>query len=253
MGTIERLPSNEQVLKQLNERLAQLKAASEIAVIDQTTFISSAQTKLDLESFIKAVEDHFEPELAPAEEKVKRVKLQMAVFLQAKQWLTGLNNRRKEWAAEERAAAAREQERIRQEEIAANRRKADEERKEAERIAAEQRKAREAELEAQRKAGEIGKREETRQAKIAAENEAEAKKLAAKQAEETAAKAPTIKVEPNIPKVPGTRNTINWRYRILDVNAIPEEYWMLNEQKIKEEVRRDKEKTNIPGIEAYPE
>lgn len=253
MGTIERLPSNEQALKQLNERLAQLKAASEIAVVDQTTFISSAQTKLDLESFIEAVEDHFEPELAPAEEKVKRVKLAMAPFLQAKQWLTGLNNRRKEWAIEERAAAKRDEERKQREYEAAQRQKADEERRAAEKLAAHQRKAREAELEAQRKAGEIGKREEARQAKIAAEEEAKAKELAAKQAAETAAKVPVVKVEPNIPKVPGTRNTINWRYRILDVNAIPEEYWMLNEQKLKEEVRRDKERTNIPGIEAYPE
>ena len=253
MGTIERLPGNEQAIKQLNERLAQLKAASEIEVVDQTTFISSAQTKLDLESFIKAVEDHFEPELAPAEEKVKRVKLQMAVFLQAKQWLVGLNNRRKEWAIEERAASKRDQERRQREYEAAQRQKADEERREADRIAAEQRKAREAELEAQRKAGEIGKREEARLTKLAAEDEAKAKALAAKQAEETAAKVPIVKVEPNIPKVPGTRNTINWRYRILDVNAIPEEYWMLNEQKLREEVKREKEKTNIPGIEAYPE
>lgn len=253
MGTPEIVPSSQQALKQLNERLAQLKAASEVEVVDQATFISSATTKLDLESFIKSVEDHFEPDLAPAEERVKRIKLQMSPFLQAKQWLVGLNNRRKEWASREREATAREQQRIQAEANAKARQKADEERREADRIAREQREAREKELEAQRKAGEIGKREEARLTKQAAEDEAKAKALAAKQAEETAAKVPIVKVEPNIPKVPGTRNVTNWRYRILDVNAIPEEYWMLNEQKLREEVRREKEKTNIPGIEVYPE
>ena len=193
MGTIERLPGNEQAIKQLNERLAQLKVASEIEVVDQTTFISSAATKLDFENYIRAVEDHFEPELAPAEETVKRVKLQISMFVTpVKQWLVALNNRRREWAADERKAAQDEQDKI---------------------------------------------NEKARQEARAAHGKTPA----------------PVTVKPNVPAVPGTRNTINWRYRILDVNAIPEEYWMLNEQKLREEVKREKEKTNIPGIEAYPE
>ena len=177
----------------------------------------------------------------------------MAPLLQAKQWLVGLNNRRKEWATREREATERDRARVQAENDAAVRRKAEEERREADRLAREQRAAREKELEAQRKAGEIGKREEARLARLAADDEAKAKSLAAEQAKKTIENAPVLKVAPNIPTVPGTRNTINWRYRIKELNLIPEEYWMLNDQKLREDVRRDKERTNIPGIEAYPE
>lgn len=100
-------------LEQLNQRLGQLKTASEIAIKDQASLIKSAEVKLDLESYIKAAKAHFEPELAPAEEKVKRLKIQMANLIQpAMGWLKSLVDRQREWSAKEREAAQKEQDRI---------------------------------------------------------------------------------------------------------------------------------------------
>jgi hypothetical protein len=42
-----------------------------------------------------------------------------------------------------------------------------------------------------------------------------------------------------------------WIWRVINENLIPDEYWILDEKKISEIVRFQKEKTNIGGIEAY--
>lgn len=244
----------EEGLQQLQERLGELKAKAEIQVVDQATFISAAAVKLDIEAYIRAVNDHFEPELAPAEETVKRVKVAIAgLVTQPKQWLADLVSRRKAFAEAERQAAEREQQRIRAENEAKARQKAEEERREAERTAKEQRAAREKELEAQRKAGEINKREQDRLAKQAREDEEKALQLAARQAEETAKNVPQITVKPNLPAVAGTRNVRTWRYRVVNAALVPREFWMLDEQKIAAHVRHEKDKTSIPGVEVYSE
>jgi len=253
MGTTQ-LVKPEESLQELQQRLGELKAKAEMSVVDQKTFISSAAVKLDLEAYIRAVNDHFEPELAPAEETVKRVKLAIAgLVTQPKQWLADLVARRKAYAEEERRAAEREQQRIRAEAEAKARQKAEEERREADRIAKEQREAREKELEAQRKAGEINKREQERMAKQAREDEEKARQLAAKQAEETAKAVPEVKVKPSLPTVAGTRNVRAWRYRVTNLDLVPDEFWVLDEQKLAAHVRREKSNTAIPGIEVYSE
>jgi hypothetical protein len=240
MSTTQLMPSNDEVLKRLNARLAELKANSEIAITDQSSFIQSAQVKLDYEQYIRAVEDHFEPELAPAEEKVKRTKLQMSSLIApVKDWLVRLKVRQQSWQAEEKRLAAMEREREQEKLRAEARQKADAERREAERLAREQREAREKQLEALRKAGEIGKREEARLAKIATEEEAKARVLAAKQAEETAAKVPELKVVPNIPKGAGLpKNQTYYGAEVNDANRLLLEFVFTNDPERRAFLRR---------------
>lgn len=51
----------------------------------------------------------------------------------------------------------------------------------------------------------------------------------------------------------GTSIPVTWKYRILDENAIPDEYWVLDEKKLAGVVRAMKDKTTIPGIQAFGE
>ena len=44
-----------------------------------------------------------------------------------------------------------------------------------------------------------------------------------------------------------------WKYRIIDINKIPREYMIPDHSNIGATVRAEKNKTNIPGIEAYSE
>jgi hypothetical protein len=109
MGSSTEIITPDEALKVLNDRLADLKKRADMAVTDQASFIESAQALLDFKCYIRAVEEHFEPELAPLEEKVTRIKLQMSVLISpVKQWLRGLDERRKSWASLERQAAEKE-------------------------------------------------------------------------------------------------------------------------------------------------
>lgn len=200
MSTQSEIIKSSAALNALQKKLEILKDKSELAVVDQQTSIQAAQVRIDFESYIRSVEDFFEPELAPAEETVKRVKLQMSTLLTpVRGWLAALKGRVQTYNAEEKRRTEIEREREQEKLRAAAREKAATEQREADRLAREQREAREKELEAQRKAGEIGKREEARLAKVAAEEEAKQRALAAEQAKKTAADVPVIDVKPNIP------------------------------------------------------
>lgn len=54
-------------------------------------------------------------------------------------------------------------------------------------------------------------------------------------------------------KTEGISYQDNWKFRVIDKKKVPEEYKMIDEKKIGQVVRAMKEKTNIPGIEVYPE
>ena len=154
-------------------------------------------------------------------------------------------------------AFADEQERIRREE----QRKADEAaRKERERLEAQ---AREAERKAREKAEADRKAAE---AAAAAGRAAEAAKLAARAAateEKAAAKAedlvvraattvaPVITREP--PKVAGISTREVWKFEIVDANAIPREYLVVDEARIRKVVQALKGDAKIPGVRAYAE
>jgi hypothetical protein len=157
------------------------------------------------------------------------------------------------WEREERERAEQEQRREQEKIRLETERKAREERMRLEAIAEEERKARQKEIEAARKAGEL-KAAVARALQKKAEAEALLLKAQAKQEEKiAAANVPVVEVKANIPVQSGVPSRINWRYRIVNASLIPDEYWTLDEQKIGAEVRRLKEKTDIPGLEAYPD
>jgi len=63
---------------------------------------------------------------------------------------------------------------------------------------------------------------------------------------------PKIQAAP-VEKSAGLSTRVIWKYRITNINLIPREYMVPNETMIGSKVRTDKDKTNIPGIEAYRE
>lgn len=127
-------------------------------------------------------------------------------------------------------------------------------------LAEERRKADEARREAERKAREESERiqrerEEAALAKAAA-LEAEGKHISATLALHEADKpAPIIMPDPvaDAPSVSGIHLRDNWKWRVVDENAIPREFLQINETMINAVVRSTKEKTKIPGIEVYNE
>lgn len=204
-------------LDRLNQRLAELKAKSELAIVDSDTLILSAQAKLDFENYIRSVEAHFEPELAPAEETVARCKLAMSQLVTpVKGWLKALVDRQKNYHAEEKRKAEAEQRRINEEARMAAAKKAEEERKERERQADIDRKAREKEIEAQRKAGEIKTREAERLRKEAAAEAEREKQRAAQDAVLAAADVPVVTVLPNLPKGAGLPKNQTYYYGFVE-------------------------------------
>ena len=204
MSSTELVKNGNESIEQLNRRLSELKAKSEIAIVDNATLVQSAEAKLEFESYIRSVEAHFEPELAPAEETVARCKLAMSQLISpVKGWLKSLVERQRNYQAEEKRRTEAEARRIREEAILAAARKAEEERKERERQADIARKAREKEIEAQRKAGELKAREADKLRKEAAAEAEREKVRAAQDAVLAAADVPEVKVLPNLPKGAG--------------------------------------------------
>jgi hypothetical protein len=194
-------------LDKLTQRLAELKAKSELAIVDSDTLVRSAEAKLEFESYIRSVEAHFEPELAPAEETVARCKLAMSQLVTpVKGWLKSLVDRQRNYHAEEKRKAEAEARRINEENRRAAAIKAEEERKERERQAEADRKAREKEIEAQRKSGEIKAREAERLRKEAVAAAEREKQRAAEDAVLAANDVPEVKVLPNLPKGAGLPN-----------------------------------------------
>lgn len=43
----------------------------------------------------------------------------------------------------------------------------------------------------------------------------------------------------------------NWRFRVIDRDAVPDEFWTLDGDKIAQVVKALKDQTNIPGVEVY--
>ncbi len=149
-----------------------------------------------------------------------------------------------------------EQERIRQEE---QRRLEEIARREREKLAAQaaeaERKAREkAEVErlAAESAAAAGRHEEAAKlaAKAAAIEERSAAKVDALQMRAATVVAPVIQSE--APKVAGTSTREEWRWEVVDADAVPREYLVVDEVKLGRVVRALKGDAKIPGVRIYP-
>lgn len=64
---------------------------------------------------------------------------------------------------------------------------------------------------------------------------------------------PPVILPKQTPKTVGVSSSQNWKFRITNVDLIPRQYLVPDEKMIGQIVRASKSKTNIPGIEAYPE
>mgnify|MGYP001579976728 CR=1 FL=1 len=69
----------------------------------------------------------------------------------------------------------------------------------------------------------------------------------------SAVPAPRLPEIPPSPKVEGMTTVLEWKWKVTDSALIPAGYWQLDEEWISAEVRRLKEKTEIPGIEVFSE
>jgi hypothetical protein len=228
-----------------------------LAVKDNETYLMACNIKLAGQKYIKNVDSKLDPGIDSAKDHLNTLKNQKASYVVPAQEIVNMaNSKGAEYKRLEREAAEREQRRIQLEREQEARAKAEAERREADRIAKEQRLQRERELEELRKAGEIGKREETRLAKQAAADAA-ARELSKKQAAETAANVEPVRVESSVPKVAGIRQRLNWKFRIVDANKIPNLFLIPDEVSIGQHVRLLKDKaraeSSIPGIEVWSE
>lgn len=71
--------------------------------------------------------------------------------------------------------------------------------------------------------------------------------------EAIAAPAPIVSLPPAAPKVDGISYRSEWRYQVTDADAIPREYLMVDEQKLRGVVRAMKGAARIPGVRTYEE
>lgn len=158
----------------------------------------------------------------------------------------------KEYERKEREAAARETEAHNAARRALAESEAKLKREAAEILAREEQKRKQKEIEEARKAGDLNKRESEKMKKEAEWAAQQAKEQAAKQ-ELLDRQVEDVIVKPNIPTVAGVPSRVNWRFRVVDRNLVPKQYWIINEQMIGAEVRSNKDKTNIAGIEVFSE
>jgi len=88
-----------------------------------------------------------------------------------------------------------------------------------------------------------------------AEADAEAAKLAAEDALREAALAPRAVMTAAAPKITaaGTSYRTTWKFRIVDLNLVPREYLLPNEQLLGSTARTTKGAQTIPGVEFYAE
>jgi hypothetical protein len=259
MATSQIMPQKEEILQQLNERVAALVRRGEsIDVKDQASDVLAKQFKVEVKSYEKAVELYADGDIQEVKERLSSLqtakKMLLAPVLAI---LETVERRRKAWEEEERRKAEAEQRRLQEEARIAAEKKAEEERKEREKAATEERKRREKEIEAQRAAGELKAREAARLAKEAKEAEERERKRAAEDAKKAAAEVPQIEVKANITAVAGTASRRNWKYRIKNPGAIPRAFMMPNEIEIGRMVRDTKDKAaaeaECPGIEVWSE
>ncbi len=259
MSTSQIVPQKEEMLQQLNERVAALvKRGESIDVKDQASDVLAKQFKVEVKSYEKAVELYADGDIQEVKERLSTLqtakKMLLAPVLAI---LETVERGRKAWEEQERqrteAIQRAEQERARIE----TERKAAEERRERECLVEEERKRREKEIDTQRKAGDLKAAEAKKLQKQADEEAVRAKALAADEEKRQSANVPVVEVKANITAVAGTASRRNWKYRIKNPGAIPRAFLMPNEVEIGRMVRDTKDKTKAeaecPGIEVWSE
>lgn len=168
--------------------------------------------------------------LAPLEEAERAIKGKISKFLVEQENIRREEQRKAREKAEAEERRAREEKERQQREWEA---KEKAKREEAERLAAE------------------GKEEEARKAQDAADKAAEKAEERAQQAAEVHTPVPIV--DSKVEKQGGVAAKVNWKFEIINKNLIPRSYLKVDEVAIGGVVRALKDKTDIPGIRAYPE
>src|SRR6266851_2974092 len=172
MSISQIVPQKQEILQQLNERVAALvKHGESIDVKDQASDVLAKQFKVEVKSYEKAVDLYADADIQDVKER-----------------LSTLQTAKKMLLAPVLAVF----------ETVERRRKAAEERRERERIIEEERKRREKEIDAQRKAGELKAAEAKKLQRQAEEEATRAKAIAAEEEKKQAANIPVVKVKANI-------------------------------------------------------
>ena len=94
------------------------------------------------------------------------------------------------------------------------------------------------------------KKEKEIEAAIEAEEFEKAEELIIEEPAPTPVKITKV---PEKVRLAGTHQRTIWKYRVINLELVPRPLLMLDHVKTNKIVQRDKEKTNVPGIEAYPE
>jgi hypothetical protein len=224
-----------------------------ITVKDAETCLKAKTLMRDIRLEMKMRHAVLDPFVAIAKKNYDDAKDERAKYIDPLQTMDdSLGLQVKDFERRERERAAAEERRINEERQRLAAIEAARIQKEAWAAAKAERERQEKLIKDLRAEGELNKREAEKAKKEAADREARAKAEAAEQAK-LDAHVEAIKVQPNLSAVAGVPSRVNWRFRVVDRLQVPEQYWMLNEQMIGADVRRDKDKTNIPGIEIFCE
>ncbi|MBT9138984.1 MAG: hypothetical protein DDT31_01564 [Syntrophomonadaceae bacterium] len=108
-------------------------------------------------------------------------------------------------------------------------------------------------LEEDRLRREAEKAEEDRRLQAAIEAEQAGEKEEATAILEEPLYVPPPIVEKTVPKQAGLAMTTTWRWRLKDINLVPRQFLNINETALNAHVKNLKDRSNVPGIEVYPE
>lgn len=201
---------------ELMKRVAPLsEQVREIAIVDNETYISAGELLVAVKDLRREADKRFDPIIKKAHEAHKEAIKQKSEVDEPLAIAQRILAGKIKGYDDKLERERREEQRRREEEL----RKQEEERKLQEAVAAE----------------EAGEQER-------------AEAIIEKPVEVT-----PVTVQKDTPKVQGMHFRTNWRFRVVDETKVPRQYLVLDMSKIGKEVRDKKDKTDIPGIEAYPD
>lgn len=243
----------------LQAKFASLKEQALALVVDtQDRYLAALELVKAARTYKKEVGFELDPGIQSASDHLNLLRDQKKRHISPAEEIERIASQKAEdFRKREKEAAEAEQRRINEERRKEAERIAEAKRKELEAEAEAARKKMEKELAEQRKAGDLSKREAERLKKVAEAEEARLKQLAAQEAEAMKNSVQDVKVEAAIPKVAGIRGRTNWRFKIVNLELIPDIWWVPDETAIGAMVRSMKDKAKAeaacPGIEVYSE
>jgi len=221
-----------------------------------------------ISNYQKDVKNKLNPFVEFARRNLESVRQEMQKYLNGAEEIRGMvSTPMADFKRQERLAAEAEERRINEE----RRRQAEADaatlRKQQEEQAAAEYKRRQQEIKAAQKDGDLNKREAEKMRKEAEQREKDQREQAARDAAAMAANVQDVKVQPNTPKVAGTRGRVQYFAEFTDFDALLKawaagrtdlrKYIMGNDQELSRQARDTKNskamQLTVPGIRAWDE